>query len=143
MSVGARASSSKRESFPQLREDLGEDPARYLDAPMFIDGNREPPLFTAFARIRGIDRLEVANAWLAVERRLDRGPRDPVVEALEDRIAYLEEAGERPETVPTEEGPERYRRREIREDVECEYEWVDQPDGEQATVAGSNFGDSA
>jgi len=138
MSVGARASSSERESFPQLREDLGEDPARYLDVPMFIDGNREPPLFTAFARIRGIDRLEVANAWLAVERRLDRGPRDPVVEALEERIAYLEEAGERPGTVPTEEGPERYRRREIRDDVECEYDW-----SEQSTAAEATLGDSA
>ena len=94
MSIGKPAAKSDRETFPKLREDLGEDPARYLDVPMFAEGGGTTRLATAMVRIRGIDKLEVANAWLVVER---------------------------PNDLPTEDGPERYRRREIREDVPCEY----------------------
>ncbi|WP_089650117.1 hypothetical protein [Halobacterium hubeiense] len=142
MSTGQRPTSQERERFPGLREDLGEDPAAFLDVPMFREGGGETPLRTAFARIRGIDSLETVNAWLAVERQLDRGPRDNVMAALRERRQFLEEHGERPEDFPTEEGPARYRAREVREGVECEYEWVDQEDGKQATVAGSGMRDS-
>jgi hypothetical protein len=121
VSIGKPAAKSDRETFPKLREDLGEDPARYLDVPMFAEGGGTTRLATAMVRIRGIDKLEVANAWLAVERRIDRGPRQRVVDAIQERIEYLEEHGERPNDLPTEDGPERYRRREIREDVPCEY----------------------
>ncbi|UIO98879.1 hypothetical protein Hbl1158_10070 [Halobaculum sp. CBA1158] len=87
------ADQSDRRTFPTLREDIGEDPARYLDGPwderaMMIRG-----------RICGIDYIAVARAWIAVERRLGRGsdggPRDAIIERLKDRIATLEAEGER------------------------------------------------
>jgi hypothetical protein len=127
MSVARENGDRGRERFPGLREDIGEDPARYLDVPMFrppgADGSS--PLSTAMARIRGIDQLAVANAWLAVERRLDRGPRERVVDALQERIEYLEGHGSRPSDIPTTDGPDRYRRRDVREDVPCEYSGFD------------------
>lgn len=131
-----------RERYPKLREEIGEDPAQYLDVPMFRDDG-VTPLRTAFSRIQGIDRIPVVNAWLAVERNLPRGPRDRVVAKLRERRQFLEEHGERPDELPASEGSARYRAREVREDVSCEYEWVDQEDGEQATVAGANVSDSA
>jgi hypothetical protein len=51
--------SPDRDRFPSIREDHGEDPARFLDRPLFIR-----------ARIRGIDTIALVRAWMAVERRL-------------------------------------------------------------------------
>lgn len=85
-------------------ENDGENPVRYLDRPL-------DELGTAKALIRGIDSLERARLWLAAERRLGRddgSPRAGVVDLLEERITYLEEHGERPGVLPTEDGPERY-----------------------------------
>lgn len=81
----------ERRQFPDLREDIGEDPAYYLDAPIIRRGRMMR------ARIRGIDFFDVLSAWKAVERRLDRGPRDRVIGWLNEREAYLEEHGERPD----------------------------------------------
>lgn len=82
----------------RLKQKLGENPARFLDHSLVERGNRHTD-FTlqrlVRARIRGIDRLEVVNAWIAVERKLDRGPRDLVIKLLEERKAYLEDHGER------------------------------------------------
>lgn len=112
---------SSRERFPRLKDDIGEDPARFLDRDLFEHGqvrleernhaewdqsrqrlvrNQDvsAPGEMIRDRIRGIDKLAVASAWLAIERRLDRTPeggRDVVVGLLEDRIDELEAKGER------------------------------------------------
>ncbi|WP_199243651.1 hypothetical protein [Haloplanus rallus] len=87
--------STDRERFPALEEDIGEDPARYLDVDRVAD------LELARARIRGIDFLATLRAWKAVERNLsDRGVvsehhRQQVMEWLDEREAELEEIGDR------------------------------------------------
>ncbi|SFR92584.1 hypothetical protein SAMN05216559_1104 [Halomicrobium zhouii] len=58
------------ERFPELREHLGEDPARWLDWPILVERDRERLVRT---RIESIDRIEVIRAWKAVERALGRG----------------------------------------------------------------------
>ena len=88
-----------RETFPTLAEDIGEDPARYLDV------DRVEDLKLAKARIRGIDYLGVLRAWQAVERNLasngvvSEHHRRQVMEWLEEREVELEEIGERDERV--------------------------------------------
>lgn len=85
-----------RETFPRLQEELGEDPARFLDQPLFDGGDHtSSPGAMMRARIRGIDHLATLRAWKAVERNLDRGPRDRVMELLEDREEYLQQHGDR------------------------------------------------
>jgi hypothetical protein len=82
----------------RLKRKLGENPARFLDQDLIERGNDHTDRTSqrlVFARIRGIDRLETVNAWIAVERKLDRGPRQRVINLLERRKAYLEEHGER------------------------------------------------
>jgi len=100
---------------------IGEDPARWLDRNLEHHGfacleQREfsawdeddwrlvpdeqvsKPLEMVKGRIDGIDEVAVARAWQAVERRLrstPEGGRDIVIEALEERIAELEENGDR------------------------------------------------
>jgi len=117
-SPGAR---EDREHFGRLRRDLNEDPARFLDRDIFEHGqvrleerdvvewnqsNQRVVRDSAVSgpgemirdRIAGIDDLEVAKAWRAVERALDRTPeggRDVIIEFIEDRIDELEANGER------------------------------------------------
>ena len=82
----------------RLQAKLGENPARFLDHDLVEYGashTDETLQSLVTARIRGIDYLEVVNAWIAVERKLDRGPRDRVISLLEQRKAHLEENGER------------------------------------------------
>jgi len=102
-------------------ENIGEDPARWLDRNLEHHGvarleEREfaawdednyrlvpdyevsKPLEMVKGRIDGIDSVAVARAWQAVERRLGSTPeggRDVIIEALEERIAELEANGER------------------------------------------------
>jgi len=89
------SSSTDRARFPDLRDHLGEDPARFLDQPLF--GTHSNPGRLMRDRIRGIDEVEVVRAWRAVERNLDRGPRDKVLEWLDEREDELEEIGDRPD----------------------------------------------
>ncbi|WP_154018474.1 hypothetical protein [Halolamina rubra] len=115
------AGSGRREQFPGLRADLGEDPARWLDRDLFSHGvtrleARDAPAYNEASqhvvrdtdvsapgelirdRISGIDEIAVARAWKAIERRLERTPeggRDVVIGYLEDRIDELEANGER------------------------------------------------
>jgi hypothetical protein len=103
--------SADRQTFPKLREDPGvrEDPARFLDHDLV--GTEWSEIVES--RIRGIDRIRVARAWIAVERALGRGsddgPRDAVIEMLEDRIAFLQEHGERPRDLrAADQLPDRY-----------------------------------
>jgi len=97
----------------RLKRKLGENPARFLDHELVDRGSRHTDRTLqrlARARIRGIDKIGVVNAWIAVERKLDRGPRDRIIDLLEERKAYLEEYGERPDlaTASLDERPSRY-----------------------------------
>jgi hypothetical protein len=91
-----------REEFSRLRSDIGEDPARFLDHELVTDQNLRE---LALARIRGIDEIATCRAWIAVERRLDRGPREAIIERLQERIETLEEIGERPDRLTIREKP--------------------------------------
>ncbi|WP_423745088.1 hypothetical protein V5735_03420 (plasmid) [Haladaptatus sp. SPP-AMP-3] len=101
----------------RLKEDVGENPARFLDHALVEYGashTDETIQSLVVARIRGICYLEVVNAWIAVERKLDRGPRDNIISLLEERKAYLEENGER--ELPS------FTREELRERARKRYE---------------------
>lgn len=82
------------EQFPTAVERVGENPARWLDHDLVSDEDKR---WMAQARIEGIDYMEVAASYHSVERQLDRGPRDRVLEWIEDRMAELEERGDRDE----------------------------------------------
>lgn len=103
--TGKPGASPDRERFPQLKDDLGEDPARFLDHQLVSTEWSE----IVRSRIQGIDRLAVINAWIAIERRLERGPRDTVIDLLEQRRAWLQDHGERPEELrEADDRPDRY-----------------------------------
>lgn len=99
------AHQEERERFPEIAERIGEDPARWLDQPL---GDRGPShtavggRLSAFARIRGIDYVHVAVAWIEVERQLERGPRQEIVDALKERIGWLNQQGDRDERIDLE-----------------------------------------
>lgn len=79
-----------REEFPELVDAVGEDPARFLDHN--FEGDHRT---LVVARIRAIDQLGVVNAWIQIERELVRGPREPVIELLEQRREWILEHGGR------------------------------------------------
>ncbi len=117
----SRGADRDREHFERAVEEIGEDPARFLDRDLFDHGiarleDRDEPDFGSGDqrlvrdsdvsapgemirdRIQGIDRLSVAASWMQVERDLDRTPedgRDVVIQMLRDRIAELDANGER------------------------------------------------
>jgi len=113
--------SRDRERFPELREQLGEDPARWLDWSIPGERDRERMVRT---RIESIDRIEVIRAWKAVERRLGRGedggPRSGIVQALDEREGVLEEIGERPDRLEVRTEPQNL--------APVETSWPDRPD---------------
>ncbi|QRY26386.1 hypothetical protein [Halobacterium sp. BOL4-2] len=76
------ATTGDRNTYPELREDIGEDPARYLTD---LNG-------TTWARIRGIQSDRVIQAWLQVEE--DLGPRRAVIKRLNKRRRQLRDGGE-------------------------------------------------
>lgn len=94
------------QAFPKLVDEIGHNPARFLDWD-FLDetyGDRKIKSGRKMllkSRIRGIDRIEVVRAYIAVERALERGPadgpREAVIRLLEQREEFLRERGERPE----------------------------------------------
>ena len=79
-------------------ERLGENPARFLVEEVRADNGDGTTGELLFARIRGIETVGLVDYWLGVERWLamqnDREPRDRVIDALEERKAYLEDHGE-------------------------------------------------
>lgn len=124
MQNGKPAPSRGRQEFPALKDDIGEDPARWLDrdlitpgatridvdryadgtvddARVVVDRRVSSGIEFVDARIRGIDHIEVVRAWIAVERALGRGPdggpREQIIARLEKREQQLEQIGERPE----------------------------------------------
>jgi hypothetical protein len=94
--------------FPELHEDIGEDPAEYLDRdltqPFDGDGANTTPGDLLKARVRGIDSFQTLQAFVAVERRLgygdDDGGREHVLDLLWERREELEALGERPDRLP-------------------------------------------
>ena len=109
------------ETVPALREQHGEDPARYLDRDLTErDGTRvtygtdyrgrttanirpdedtSPHGERVRQRIEGIRSVELLRAWRAVERRLGRGPddgpRQKVLNWIDDREEELAESNPR------------------------------------------------
>ena len=78
------------ETFPAVADEIGEDPARFLDKPILAPGQEgSSPMLTAKARIRGIESLDVLDGWFEVETSLDRGPRKKVISMLNQRRAHL------------------------------------------------------
>lgn len=96
------------------------------------------PLALAFARIRGIDSQFVVAKWLEVEHKLERGPRESVVEKLQQRHRYLEDHGER--ELP-EWSPEECRDRAESLSSESVAEWPEREGNERtpAFVSGSSL----
>lgn len=74
MASASRPETGDRARYPELRERIGEDPARYLDPSISLN---------PIPRIRGINDVGVANAWVQVARDLDVDHR--IVDAVERR----------------------------------------------------------
>jgi hypothetical protein len=88
------------QAFPRIVERIGENPARFLDRDLTTstpEGHAKPSLMLE-ARIDGIDFVDVAIAYLAVETQLDREecPRSGVIDRLEARKEWLQDHGDRP-----------------------------------------------
>lgn len=83
-----------RERFPSLVDDIGHDPARWLDWPLVDDAHQRRLTHSV---VRGLADVTACNAWVAVERALGRGaddgPREPVLEWIDDRRQELVEMG--------------------------------------------------
>lgn len=87
-------SDADRASFPDLREHVGHDPARWLDWSL-MDNDDQRRLVRSL--IRGLNDIATVRAWMGIERRLGRGPddgpREQVMGWLEDREAELQTRG--------------------------------------------------
>lgn len=94
----------------EFDDPAADEAARWLDReiakPAPRQRRKDAKLLLA-ALIRGMDSIERVRAWKGAERRLarerDRTPRSWVMDRLDDREAYLEAAGERPDRL--EHGP--------------------------------------
>jgi hypothetical protein len=86
---------------PTLKDQIGEDPARWLDWDFLADAGRKSLVMSL---INGMDTLQRLRAWRAVERRLaardDREPRAAIMQRLDQREEWLELHGERPDRLP-------------------------------------------
>jgi len=99
---------------PRLADDIGEDPARWLDQDLLSHPARRKLVFSL---IDGIDSIERIRAWRGVEKKLanDRfaeqarnplsKPRAKIMQRLDQREEWLELHGERPDRLPY--GPRR------------------------------------
>lgn len=104
--------------------------ARFLDWDVLETyTDREERKRMVMDRIASIDRIEVLDAWLAVELDLERGddgsPRKKIIGALNRRKKELEVIGERPDRLT--------RREEPRDLPPVETTWADRPDVEVAS----------
>lgn len=84
--------SSDREvpPFPRIEREHNENPARFLLETIETDDNHGTSGALILARIDGIESLDLAHAWEAVERALAREdyldePREFVLDALAER----------------------------------------------------------
>jgi hypothetical protein len=85
--------------YPDIEAAIDENPARFLDRDLLAatpPGESSPKLL-AEARIRGIDYVAVAEAYLHVELNLarDECPRSGIVGLLNERIQWLRDHGDR------------------------------------------------
>lgn len=130
-------SAPDREEFPEIDGQMGEDPARFLDKPLapdyYTDGDTTP-MALAKARIRGIRKASVACRWLEVENRLDRGPRESIVERLEQRARELQKHGER--DLPGRD-PDELRERAAALTTESVAVWPDREGGQRSVTYSS------
>lgn len=119
------------QQFPDIAEKISENPARFLDRDVLgtTPAGESKPSLLLEARIRGIDYIDVVDAYLQVELALDREdcPRQGVVALLNQRKQWLREHGERPRgpKTPHDEIPS----------TESNVVWADTPDGKQRRVA--------
>lgn len=93
-----RAADGERQEFPGIAERIGHDPAKFLDRDLVERGPNhtwQTSKHLVLALIKGLPTIGKVNGWLKVEKQLDRGPREPIVELLETRLDYLIEHGER------------------------------------------------
>lgn len=146
-----------RETFPSLRDEVGEDPARWLDRDLLArqttrvtyttdDLGRthaqiKPDTATStdgekvHQRIAGIRSLPLLRAWRAVERKLGRGddggPRDRVMDWLAEREDELDAMRDRPER-------ERYLPEGPIPSTESSATWADRDGGERSTTYRRN-----
>jgi hypothetical protein len=130
-------SGSDRKEFPDIESEIGEDPARFLDRPLAPDYHTDgdtTPMALAKARIRGIRKASVAARWLEVEHHLDRGPRESIVERLEQKARELNEHGD--EEVPGRD-PEELRERAAEVATESVAVWPDRSGGERSSTYSS------
>jgi hypothetical protein len=77
-----------------IAADIGADPGRWLDRELVESGPRHTDQTlkrAVHARIKGMRSLAVVEAWREVEHRIDRGPRDEILEWLDVKAAALEE----------------------------------------------------
>ena len=83
---------------PELSAEHGENPARFLQESLSADHGDGSSGELMFARIRGIETIDLVRYWVAMERRLasieGRDPRSKVLQALATRERHLEEQGE-------------------------------------------------
>lgn len=75
MSQRQAARDADRPAYPAIRERIGEDPARFLCAKM------DP-----WPRIRGLDTIGDANAWLQVARDIDHQRGLELIERQRDHL---------------------------------------------------------
>jgi hypothetical protein len=126
--------SATPEPSPELSDEHGENPARFLRESIQIDVGDGTTGELMFARIRGIETIALVRYWVAMERRLaamnDREPRERVLQALAKRERYLDEHGEG----LTQAGlsPEQRRDRAAERDAESVAVLVDE-DGEEVS----------
>jgi len=106
MSSTHQAGGRDYEDFPKLVEEIGHNPAQFLDWDFLAETYGDSKVKSGRkmllkARIQGIDRTEVIRAYKAVERALERGPadgpREAVIRLLDQREEFLRNRGERPE----------------------------------------------
>lgn len=79
MSKASRQGTMDYPEFPDVQEEIGENPARYL-----LEPNE-----TTYAVIRGISDPDRLDAWFRVEEEL--GPRKKVLQALNDQREAIRE----------------------------------------------------
>ena len=80
----------------RMKDDIGENPAQFLDHRLVEYGVDHTLSRMVRDRIPGINCIDVVTAWIALERKLDRGPRCPIISLLEERREFLQKPDERP-----------------------------------------------
>lgn len=129
------ASRGTRERCPDLAEIIDEDPARWLDRALIDD---EAARELVKSRIRGLEDVNTVNVWAAAEKRIERGPRQGVLDWLDERRDELAEMGRMDFQTWLDEQPKRDPK-----PTESVARWVYEPDhegGEVEVTDGSDRG---